>query len=237
MAIDQKKIEQLLRTLGKRPRTVLEKIVENGSVSTYELGQLGYDQPPRAAQDLKEAGVKLKTTFGKHPETGARMGIYSLDPDQSGNNDNFKGRTAFPKKFRQDLFKHYDQKCNLCNSKYPSGVLQIDHRVPYLIAGDSEDLKIEDFMPLCGSHQRLKSWACEHCENVKSKEIKFCVSCFWAFPDHDYEHIAMIKERRVFVTWKDDEIEDYVKLIDTSKKLSLSIPDTIKHLLKGIIKT
>ncbi len=48
---------ELLARLGKRPKAVLERILKNGSVSTYELGQLGYDQPPRAAQDLKEAGV------------------------------------------------------------------------------------------------------------------------------------------------------------------------------------
>lgn len=41
--------------------------------------------------------------------------------------------------------------------------LQIDHRVPYEVAGESNELKTEDFMLLCGSANRAKSWSCEHC--------------------------------------------------------------------------
>ena len=62
--MDTKKYESLLPTLGKRPRVVLEHILKNGSVSTYELGQLGYDQPPRAA---KGSGCKTQCRFWETP--------------------------------------------------------------------------------------------------------------------------------------------------------------------------
>ena len=68
MKINRKKYEELLPKLGKRARKLLEIILEQGSVSTHELAKIGYGHPPRARQDLKDAGIDIITTFGKHPE-------------------------------------------------------------------------------------------------------------------------------------------------------------------------
>lgn len=146
----------LLENLGKRPRAVLEKILENGSVSTYELGQLGYDQPPRAAQDLKECGVKLKVAFGKHPKTGARMAIYSLADSAEAELQAAAGRRIFPSTFRADVLHAHGSRCNLCGTPYPPKSLSLDHRIPFIVGGESDDLRVRDFQPLCGSHQRKK---------------------------------------------------------------------------------
>ena len=105
-------------------------------MSTYELGQLGYDQPPRAAQDLKEAGVRLTTSFGKHPKSGARMAIYALaglDEDAA-----FSGRRALPKKFREQVLERFQKRCNICNEEHPARLLQLNHRVPYIIACEKQ---------------------------------------------------------------------------------------------------
>lgn len=212
----------LLSRLGKRPRAVLEKILENGSVSTYELGLLGYDQPPRAAQDLKECGVSLKTTFSKHPKTGARMAVYSLaegnDPSMTG----FGGRRAFTSKFRADVAGTYGSRCNLCNAPYDTSALQLDHRVPYIVAGEVELPNVTDFQLLCGSHQRKKSWACEHCLNRVQRDVAVCESCFWAYPDAEYTHVATIATRRFEVNFagpSDAAVHDaFLKICRRQKK-------------------
>lgn len=228
------RLNKLLEILPKRPRTVLEKLLKNGSVSTYDLGQLGYDQPPRAAQDLKEHGVKLTTTFGKHPKSGARMAIYSLADQKIEDIEKFKGRSAFPKHFRNKLFEAHGSKCNLCGEKCAVGVLQIDHRIPFIIAGQEEQLNIPDYQPLCGSHQRLKSWACEHCPNLLDKKKEVCKECYWAYPESDYKHVGTIHEKRVSISWiGKEEITEYEEISDFAKKNAISIQQAIKMMIKN----
>lgn len=226
---------KFLEQLNKRPRRVLEKLLENGSVSTYELGQLGYDQPPRAAQDLKEAGVSLQTNFGKHPKTGARMAIYSLAPDQNLKLGLKLGRIAFPKKFRQELLVTHKNRCNLCNTKYPSVSLQIDHRIPFIIGGEPESLELDDYQCLCASHQRSKSWECEHCPNRDEKKEDVCRECYWAFPEGDYHHVATILEKRIDLTWRgSEEINDYERMVRIAKSKNVGLPYLIKAFLRSI---
>ena len=229
--MDTKKYESLLPTLGKRPRVVLEHILKNGSVSTYELGQLGYDQPPRAAQDLKEAGVKLNVVFGKHPKTGKRMAIYSL-LNEEPQNEVKNGRTAFPKLFKESLFAKHGYRCNICNSVYSSTVLQCDHRVSFILAGEVENLELDKFQPLCAPHQRAKSWECEHCPNRETKDENICKTCFWAIPDGEYTHIATRHERNVNISFKSDEEMILLKaLIASAKQNNTSLENEIKQWL------
>lgn len=229
---EQAKYAALLKLLGKRPKAVLEKILANGSVSTYELGKLGYDQPPRAAQDLKEYGVRLQTTFGKHPNSGARMAIYSLADQQDGLGSGLQGRQAFPKAFRTSVIEKFQGRCNICNSPYPSTVLQLDHRIPYIVGGEADSLTEGDFQPLCGSHQRKKSWECEHCGNREGKDLTVCRSCYWAYPDGDYTHVAMRGERRLDISWiGEEEIAHYDFLRDLAKHDKQSLSELVKATL------
>lgn len=231
------KYKELLEILGKRPRTVLEIILREGSVSTYKLGELGYDQPPRAAMDLKDAGVKLITSYGKHPKSGARMAIYSLADENAEVQGSGKGRRAFPKALRKKVLDRFINKCSLCGEEYDPAVLQLDHRIPYIVAGDPKEFDPDDFQPLCASHQRSKSWACEHCQNREAKEINVCRSCYWAFPDSDYTHIATITERRTDVTWKGNKDgETYRRLRLLATRQGISIPEVIKSLVKTTLQ-
>jgi hypothetical protein len=224
----------ILETLGKRPRAVLEKILENGCVSTYELGELGYDQPPRAAQDLKESGVRLKTTFGKHPASGARMAIYFLDED--ADTTALGGRRAFPSKFRAEVAAKYGSRCNLCDAPYPSASLSLDHRVPYIVGGEPETLKAEDFQLLCGSHQRKKSWECEHCPNRTAKDVSVCGTCFWAYPDSDFAHVATLQVRRLDLTFSGaDDVTLFDRLRKTGAKSGASPGDVVKQLIREFV--
>lgn len=229
--------KELLESLGKRPRTVLELILREGSVSTYKLGQLGYDQPPRAAQDLKEAGVRLKVTYGKHPKTGSRMAIYSLADENEDPRATARGRRAFPKALRKAVLDAFQNRCSVCSEEYDPTVLQLDHRIPYIVGGDPKEFHVKDFQPLCASHQRSKSWVCEHCPNREDKVTKVCMSCYWAIPDGDYTHIATVAERRVDVTWKgDQDRKTYRRLRSLAAKEGKSVPEVIKNLIKTALQ-
>lgn len=229
----RKKYEEILPNLNKRPRTVLEYILRNGSVSTYELGELGYDQPPRAAQDLKEAGIKLKTSVGKHPDTGRRMAIYSLDETEEIHVKN--GRTNFPKKFKEELYKSFGYRCNICNTIYPTTLLQCDHRISVIVGGEVEKLELEKFQPLCAPHQRAKSWECENCPNRTEGNPEVCESCFWAIPDGEYTHIATRNERVVSLRFKDDhEVRLLRRLLAYAKEHNCTIEDEIKSQLSTV---
>lgn len=79
--------------------------------------------------------------------------------------------------------------------------LQVDHRVPYEIAGEPRQVNPDEFMLLCGSANRAKSWSCEHCDNWRQlKRRDVCASCYWAFPE-DYQHVAMNPRRRLDLLW------------------------------------
>jgi hypothetical protein len=147
----QKLTTEVLPRLGKRPRTVLEILLRDGEVSTYTLGNLGYDQPPRAAQDLKEAGVKLIKRNGVHPETGSRMAIYEIDPNQTVSYQ--EGRTAFPKTFVAEVSAIYNSRCNISGAKLRSNEYQVDHRVPFIVRSDDGELRLKDFQLLSASSQ------------------------------------------------------------------------------------
>ena len=67
-------------------------------------------------------------------------------------------------------------------------------------------------MLLSPSANRAKSWTCEHCPNWVKKDVTFCSSCFWTHPEN-YTHIAGKEERQIIITFTDNEIEDYNKLI------------------------
>lgn len=68
---------------------------------------------------------------------------------------------------------------------------------------------VEDFMPLCPSCNRSKSWACEHCPNRMVKDISVCKACMWASPKN-YTHVATQQVREFRGTLYDhDDIRRY----------------------------
>ncbi len=224
--------EELLETLGKRPRTMLELLMKKGEVSTYELGELGYDQAPRVAQDLKERGVRLRVKNGRHPITGSRMAIYSLADDGEETPGSFTGRVAIPKAFREEILVHFKSRCNVCNTEYNGRSLQVDHRVPFLVGGESNEFDVRNFQALCNSHQRAKSWECEHCENRERRDVTICSTCYWAIPDGPFTHVAMREERRLDLTFVASEIKEYKNLEKAAKGLGRPISDVAKAAIK-----
>lgn len=110
--------------------------------------------------------------------------------------------------------------------------MQIDHRVPFEIAGepDGVDEEADAYMLLCASANRAKSWSCEQCPNWQDKIEATCRTCYWAYPD-DYTHIAMREERRLDILWAEDEVDDYDQL--TAKAGGKEeLPDFVKEVLR-----
>ena len=114
-------------------------------------------------------------------------------------------------------------------------MLQIDHRTPYEIAGDADRRTVQpdDFMLLCGSANRAKSWSCEHCDNWKRiRDPVICRSCYWAYPE-DYSHVAMKQIRRLDLIWEDESVSQYDKIRENAAAYGIPLPDLSKRLSEG----
>ena len=67
----------------KRPKTVIQFIIEHGFITTDDLINLGYKHPPRAARDVREQGIPLET-FRVKDSTGKSIGAYRFgDPKKA----------------------------------------------------------------------------------------------------------------------------------------------------------
>ncbi len=150
---------------AKRARTVIDHLLAHGTITTEQLkDDYGYDHPPRAIRDVKEYGIVLEkeSVSGK---TGRKIAQYRFaDPAQQCFR-RMDGRTGLSKTIKDALVEQYGCRCFIYCEEAEYRDLQIDHRVPYEIAGESGSLTPDDFMLLCGSANRAKSWSCEHCEN------------------------------------------------------------------------
>ncbi|MCX5961568.1 MAG: hypothetical protein NT070_00035, partial [Cyanobacteria bacterium] len=125
----------------------------------------------------------------------------------------------------------YGCKCFIYLKEMSDRELQIDHRIPFEIDGEPA-LKPENFMLLCASANRAKSWSCEHCENRNNlKDKLICLSCYWAYPD-DYTHIAMRQIRRVDLIWEGENTEIYENLKQRSIDIGKEIPEFIKEIIE-----
>ena len=222
------------KVTAKRPRTMIDHIIEHGFVTTEELQTLyGYDHPPRAARDVRECGIPLVTGSVTSDTTGRKIASYRFgNPDQIVHG-RIGGRKAFSKRFKESLVKHYDSRDAITGERYEARYLQIDHRVPYEIAGeDTHDEERPDaFMLLSGSSQRAKSWSCEQCPNWREgKDADTCGSCFWAVPEN-YSHIAGEEVRRVDIEWRGAEVETFERLRAKAENADTTIAAVIKKLL------
>ncbi len=228
-------IKKLKSVNAKRPKTVIDHILENGFVTTEELSQLyGYDHAPRAARDVRELGIPLET-FRVKGKSGRRIAAYRFGDLSKIRDSKIAGRRIWPKELKNDLVSLNGERCASCFTIFEKRYLQIDHRVPYEVGGEPEgELNISDYMLLCGSCNRAKSWSCEHCKNWKEDHlIEVCKTCYWANPQ-DYQHIALRLIRRLDITWTDVEVPDYEKLVKMSKHAEKELPDFVKECLRRI---
>ncbi|RMG83708.1 MAG: HNH endonuclease [Bacteroidetes bacterium] len=220
---------------NKRAKIVIEHILKHGHISTEDIKKkYGYSHPPRAARDVREAGIPLET-FKVRSEEGKSIAAYRFGDLNKIQKHRFKGRRQFSKKFKKELYLSNDGRCYVCNGKFESRYLQIDHRIPYEISGDSEETRQtkEDFMLLCASCNRAKSWSCENCKNwLYTKDGKQCLKCYWGTPVQ-YNHIALQPIKRLELIWQGAEISFFETLQKESERKKASLQDFVKEILKS----
>jgi len=219
---------------AKRPKTVIDHILKHGYITTAELkDNYGYNHPPRAARDVREHGIPLET-FRVEASNGRRIGAYRFGDLTKVRLKRFNGRTALSKELKEQLIKRYGCKCFIYLEEMNEHLLQIDHRVPYEVAGDDTESTPDpnDFMLLCGSANRAKSWSCEQCENWTTKKDKrICISCYWAYPE-DYSHVAMRQIRRLDLIWAGEDVEQYDRLKEDASSYGSTMPDLVKEIIR-----
>jgi hypothetical protein len=219
---------------AKRPRTVIEHILEHGHITTEELrNTYGYNHPPRAARDVREQGIPLET-FRVTGTDGRSIGAYRFGDPRKARFGRLRGRTAFARQLKEQLVAEHGSRCAIYLEAFEERDLQIDHRIPFEVAGDDAE-GMDDpsrYMILSGSANRAKSWSCEHCVNwLEIKEASICSRCYWAFPD-DYDHIAMRPVRRVDLLWTGDEVSVYDRLRERTLELQKELPAYIKEIIE-----
>lgn len=234
--LPQEFLDKLNAVKNKRARVVIDHILQHGSISTQELKELyGYNHPPRAAKDVRDEGIPLETFTIKGAD-GRSIAAYRFGVPATLVSGREGGRRSFSKRFKLALYQRDQGRCSLCNGKFAARELQIDHRIPYEIAGDVDEPEkhAEVFMLVCGSCNRAKSWSCEHCANWSTKDRPVCTRCYWANP-LAYEHVATKNVRRTEITWEGtQELDLHEKLQQSAVAEQLSIQDYIKALLRNI---
>jgi hypothetical protein len=219
---------------GKRARVVVDHILEHGYITTEELTGYGYNHPPRAIRDVREQGIPIETFNVKNAQ-GRTIAAYRFGDVEAIRVRT--GRKAFAKDFKSRLFELQGGRCAICLSYYEERYLQIDHRVPYEVAADEvQPVNSAEFMLLCASCNRAKSWSCEHCENWhKQRDVSICQRCYW-YGQENYEHIAMQPIRRLDIVWTGTEVEEYDFLQSKAQIAGQGIREYIKQLLQRNLK-
>lgn len=208
--------------------------MKNGYCSTEDLKNGGYEHAPRAARDVRELGIPLKT-FKIKDSSGKNIAAYKFGDWEEAKRKNqllkVSGRTHFTEKLKNALLEHYGARCNLYSEIYPAKLLQPDHRIPYEIGGDPENMMdLDRFMLLSPSANREKSWVCEHCDNWNKKDISMCKTCYYAYPEN-YCHVAGKVERRINVTFGEKDMKLYDELVEQAEANGITYEEEAKRMI------
>ena len=209
--LDPRLSEAIKKVTGKRPRTVIDHIVAHGHITTEELeSTYGYAHPPRAARDVREAGIPLET-FKVRGSQGRTIAAYRFGDPSKIEAHKLGGRRTFPKSLKDSLVERPGARCEICLASYDARHLQVDHAVPYEVVGDVDELEmnVDDFLLLCASCQRAKSWTCESCVNLtRDRDPAVCANCQLCSPSN-YAHMATEEIRRLELVWQGDEVAEF----------------------------
>lgn len=228
--------ENFLRVLKsvkpKRPKTVIDHIINHGFITTEELKDLyGYNHPPRAVRDVRELGIPIDT-FKAVDSQGRKIAAYKFGDFENYQPKKSSGRIGISKKIKEHLLQKYGSICFIYREQLDIKVLQVDHRIPFEVSGEAFSDAYDSFMLLSPSANRSKSWACENCDNWKlQKDYAICQKCYWAYPE-DYSHIALINMRRLDVLWHGEkEVLEFQKFKYLSNKFNTNEILIIKQLV------
>ncbi len=212
---------------------MIDHILEHGFITTEELKDTyGYNHPPRAIGDVRDNGIPIET-FQAKGKDGRVIAAYRFGDPSAAKADTFQGRTTISKEFKEKLIAKEGSRCAITGQLLEDRYLQVDHRVPYRVAGEDAEgaRKLDDYMLLSGSANRAKSWSCEHCRNfLELLDPSTCATCYWADPV-DYKHVAMEDIRRLDLVWSGEEVKEYDKLRAKAEDVEAEIKEYVKSLV------
>lgn len=237
-ALDPEFVKLCRSITAKRARTVIDHILMHGIITNDDLSQTyGYNHPPRAIRDVRENGIPIVTHSVASKTASRSIGAYTFGSLSDIKHGRIGGRRAFSKAFKDLLVKHYGSRDAFTGETLNPRYLQIDHRIPYQVAGDiAHAEKPAEFMLIDASSQRAKSWSCEHCENwLRISDPNICRACFWAFPE-SYNHIAMQPFRRLDIMWQGKDTDIYDVLQRAAEASNETLQEYMKRLLKELHK-
>lgn len=235
--VHPKILEACNKVTGKRPKTVINHILKYGFITTEELkNTYGYDHPPRAVRDVREAGVPLETYRVTSNETGRKIAAYRFGNPDDIRHGQINGRSAFSKEFKQQLIEKYGERDTVTNEPWQERYLQIDHRIPYEVGGDNDDSReVEDYMLLHASTQRKKSWSCEQCRNFKEyRDPANCKGCYWAAPE-SYTHVALVEARLLHTEWRGSDCKIFDDFSAKAKEEGKSVQELLKKCIEELL--
>jgi len=122
-------LELLNAVEAKRPRTVIQHILQHGFITSQELKDTyGYNHPPRAVRDVREHGIPL-ITYRIEGTDGRSIAAYKFgDPSEVKNTlSKSAGRTVLSKALKQALIEKYGSKCFVYFEPMDESMLQVDH--------------------------------------------------------------------------------------------------------------
>jgi hypothetical protein len=99
---------------------------------------------------------------------------------------------------------------------------------------DVDERRSQDYMLLCGSCNRAKSWSCERCPNWHDVKPSVCECCYWAHPE-SCNHVATEDIRRLDLAWAGAEVSDYERLKAQAAKAKAPMPQFVCEVLKGAV--
>ena len=98
--VPPKFLKLLKSVVAKRPRTVINHILEHGQITTEDLKDIyGYNHPPRAIRDVREQGIPV-TTFRVTGSDGRKIAAYKFGDPSEIRATQLSGRTAFSAKLK-----------------------------------------------------------------------------------------------------------------------------------------
>src|SRR5262245_7475015 len=92
---------------NRRAIAVLKVLLDKGAISTDDLQEMGYNHPPRAVGDVRDAGIPIITGSATSKNTGRRMAVYTFGDASQIQEGRIGGRSALPKKFKAALIERY----------------------------------------------------------------------------------------------------------------------------------
>ena len=222
----------------KRAKIVIDHILRHGYITSDDLASTyGYKHPPRAVRDVREQGIPIET-FRVKSDDGRTIAAYRFGDPTKVRRGKLSGRQTYSKAFKHRLVNEQACRCAICLESYENRYLQIDHRVPYEVEGEAVEGEgdTRQFMLLCGSCNRAKSWSCEHCVNWTEKKIAHvCRLCYWANPE-SFQHIALQDIRRLEIVWSREEVRTYDRLQAIAKTAKVPMPKYVKRVLQRYLE-